>query len=468
MTKTHFFTYRLAQVKHISNHEIINIFIVYVYIINNIPLGYLMLCILLGNVMVGSHQPIKANETLSAEGILSDEYFGGSVAVSDINNDGSMDMIIGASGGDGIYILFLDTDMTCVSFQKITTADSTSSIFSSADAHSTAALGDLDGDSVNDVMIGTPFDYDGGSRAGAIYILFLAQNGTYTSYQKISDLDGDFTYDLAASEYFGSSCSLLGDLNGDSVVDIAVGAYGKDDGGYYYGAVYILFLKTDGNCLSAQKISSESGDFTSTSFTSYAYFGYSCGGLGDMNGDLTPDAVIGTPGEDEVYIVFLVPNGTVLSLQKIGSSSGGLTATLDDGDYFGAACNSAGDVNGDGLGDLMTGASLDDDGSTDSGALYILFLDQNGWTISHQKISAVEGDFTAELWSGNNNGAQFGSACVLGDMNGDGIPDLVVGAHATYDSGADENDLGTVYVIFISQSFGKNINILYIYIYNIS
>ncbi|MCH7576041.1 MAG: FG-GAP repeat protein [Candidatus Marinimicrobia bacterium] len=80
-------------------------------------------------------------------------------------------------------------------------------------------------------------------------------DGTVKSFQKISDTDGNFTAMLEDSDYFGVSVATLGDLDGDSVPDLAVGAYFDDDGGNNRGAVYILFMNVDGTVKSHQKIS---------------------------------------------------------------------------------------------------------------------------------------------------------------------------------------------------------------------
>ena len=74
-----------------------------------------------------------------------------------------------------------------------------------------------------------------------------AQPGTVLSHQKISDTQGGFTGILDNYDHFGSSVASLGDLDGDGVGDLAVGAFGDDDGGTNRGAVWVLFL--DGICL---------------------------------------------------------------------------------------------------------------------------------------------------------------------------------------------------------------------------
>ncbi len=112
---------------------------------------------------------------------------------------------------------------------------------------SLASLGDHDGDGVTDLAVGAMRDDDGGSNRGAVWILFLNSDGTVKRHQKISDSQGGFTGILNGSDWFGISVASLGDLDGDGVGDLAVGATLDDDGGSNRGAVWVLFL--DGICL---------------------------------------------------------------------------------------------------------------------------------------------------------------------------------------------------------------------------
>ncbi len=177
---------------------------------------------------------------------------------------------------------------------------------------SAAALSDLDGDGVVDLAVGAPLHDDGGTDRGAVWVLFLNTDGTVKSHQKISDTQGGFTGILDDDDWFGWSVASLGDLDGDGVTDLAVGAIYDDDGGIGRGAVWVLFLNTD---------------------------------------------------------------GTVKSHQKISDTEGGFTGVLDDGDLFGSSMASLGDLDGDGVGDLAVGAIQDDDGGQDHGAAWVLFLD---------------------------------------------------------------------------------------------
>ena len=101
-----------------------------------------------------------------------------------------------------------------------------------------------------DLAVGAERDSDGGTNRGAVYILFLTTSGTVSSYQKISNTVGAFTATLGDGDQFGNAITPIGDLNGNGVLDMAVGAPYDDDGGDARGALYILHLtSTGGSCV---------------------------------------------------------------------------------------------------------------------------------------------------------------------------------------------------------------------------
>ncbi|WP_457652183.1 T9SS type A sorting domain-containing protein [Rhodocaloribacter sp.] len=411
----------------------------------------------------------KISDTVGGfTGTLDDlDVFGNGLAViGDLDGDMVPDLVVGAplddDGGGAsfsdfgaVYVLFMNADGTVKGFQKISaTAGGFTGGIGQGDNFGTgaAALGDLDGDGVPDLAVGTPLDDDGGADRGAVYVLFMNTDGTVKASRKISDTEGGFTGTLHDQDYFGWSVAALGDLDGDTVPDLAVGARVDDDGGTNRGAVWILFMNTDGTVKGEQKISSTSGGFTG-SLTDSAEFGVSVAPLDDLDGDTVPDLAVGADRDDDtgsVWILFLNTDGTVKAEQEINGASGGFTGTLDSGDGFGFGVANLGDFDGDTVPDLAVGVPFDDDGGVttfvDRGAVWVLLMNPDGTVRNNYKISDTEGGFTGTL----DDTDHFGwTLAALGDLDGDMVPDLVASAPLDDDGGSDR---GAVYVLFLDDA----------------
>ncbi|UCG50447.1 MAG: FG-GAP repeat protein [Candidatus Latescibacterota bacterium] len=392
------------------------------------------------------------------------DRFGISVAgIGDLDLDGVPDLAVGAAldddGGAGpsanrgaVWILFLNDDGTVKAYQKISdTEGNFTGVLDDEDRFgvSVAFLGDLDLDTNPEIAVGAELDDDGASNAGAVWILSLDTGGTVISHQKISATEGGFGGVVAADEHFGSSVARVGDLDGDLVTELAVGERDDDDGGAGSGAIWILFLNTDGTVLSEQKISATAGGLVGVLDPGDG-FGSAVTGLQDFNIDGVEDIAVGAPGDDDggdargaIYVIFLNDDGTVNSYQKISDTLGGFTGVLDNVDEFGAAVTMVNDLNGGGVTDLLVGAPMDDDGLPENGAAWVLLMDPSGNVGSHQKISQTVGGFTTIL----EDGDWFGeSGAAIGDVNDDGVNDLAVGAPS--DDDGDSNQ-GAVYILFM-------------------
>jgi hypothetical protein len=135
--------------------------------------------------------------------------------------------------------------------------------------------------------------------------------------------------------------------------------------------------------------------------------------------------------------------GSVLREREIARDTSGFTGALQPGDRFGSALVTLGDLDGDGVAELAVGAPGDDDGNRDRGALWILFPAQDG-TVRQQRRVAGSSDLGAAL----DNFDEFGSAlATLGDLDGDGLRELAVGAPGDDDGAADA---GAVWLLFLA------------------
>jgi hypothetical protein len=352
-------------------------------------------------------------------GALDDgDGFGSSLAaLGDLNADGVPDLAVGAPGDDdgfpsdldrgAVWILFLDADGTVDAHQKVSeTAGGFGGSLDPGDSFgaSLAWLGKLHPDDPPALAVGAPSDNTGGDNNGAVWILLLSAAGVVQDEHKISRFDGCFFGGLDDFDHFGSSVAALGDLDGDSTPDLAVGAPGDDDGGSNRGAVHILFLFESDGCVEGDaKISDTEGGFTGTLHDG-DNFGASLAALSDVDCDGHPDLAVGAPSDDDggplrgaIWNLRLGAAGTVLGHVKVSDTSGGFTGVLDNGDFFGRGLAALGDFDGDGRLDLAAGAPSDDDGGIDRGAAWLLFLD--GDHCAEFTDGFESGDLAA--WSGH-------------------------------------------------------------------
>ena len=118
---------------------------------------------------------------------------------------------------------------------------------------SIANIGDLDGNGVDDLAVGANGDQTGGDNRGAVHILYMNTDGSVDSTVEINSSTTNGPT-LANTDFFGGSVANIGDLDGDGVNDLAVGADEDDDSGANRGAVHIMFMNTDGSVDSTVEI----------------------------------------------------------------------------------------------------------------------------------------------------------------------------------------------------------------------
>lgn len=404
------------------------------------------------------HQKISDTEGAFNGVLNTSDYFGQALReIGDLNGDGVPDLVVGAGFADdggadrgAVFVLFMNPDGTVASEQRISdTAGGFGGTLNNGDGFGVylGTLGDMNGDGTIDLAINGRYADDGGSDKGALWLLFMNPDASIASYSKISETVG-ISDTWSNGTGFGSSCEPIGDLDGDGNIDVIVAGTRDTDGGSRRGALWVLFMDGSGNVLSHQKISDIQGNFTA--FLEHEdYFGLGIANLGDIDGDGITDIAVGTRNDDDggfdrgaVYILFLNTDGTVQSHQKISSTAGGFSGVLDNEDWFGADVQAAGDMNGDGITDIIVGAPKDDDGGTDQGAVWILLLNSNGTVNGYQKISETTGGFTGVLDPGDNFGWAVES---ISDLNGDGMTDFAVGSKFDDDGGSNH---GAVWILF--------------------
>jgi hypothetical protein len=400
-----------------------------------------------------------------ADTLRDHDFFGASLAtLGDIDGDGFPEVAAGANGDDdrgtnrgAVRILSLDVGGLAGPAQKISDDDRLGNDRDDF-GHALARLQDLDGNGVGDVAVGAPGDDGAGSNRGAIWIAFLRGDGSVDSTRRINDAWGGFGGGLDGGDEFGRSVTSVGDLDGDGVEELAVGAPGDDDGGADRGAIWLLFLNRDGTVRDRRKISGTTGGFDGV-LADGDRFGESSSPLGDFDGDSVEDVAVGAPHDGDggfsagaVWVLFLNADGSVKAHRKIGATQGGLSGPLDADDRFGSSLTALGDLDGDGVTDLAVGAPGT---SAAEGAAWILFLNGDATVRSHQRIASGEAGFSGVLVADDQFGWSMASFVdagggAAGDLDGDAIGDLAVGAQEQSDDTGSPRSRGAVWVLFLN------------------
>lgn len=333
-----------------------------------------------------------------------------------------------------VWILFLDGQGQVIGTQRITEGEGGfGGPLNEWDqlGYTTEALGDLDGDGVVDLLVAAHGDNAAAENAGAVYVLFLNPDGTVKAQQKITTGAGGFTGALAEHDGFGIGAAAIGDVDGDGVTDVAVGAYQDDEAGFVAGAVYVLFLRSDGTVREHTEIRYAPFGGAVGDTSSHKNFGRELCGIGDLDGDGIPDLAAGVPFESDqgtqrgaVWILFLNADGTVRERVRINDEHGGFDGVLEDNDFFGFAVENLGDIDDDGVTDLAVGATYADIAGDGRGSLWILFLNTDGTVKDEVLVAHERGGFLGPL----ENSDLFGEGLAAGDFDGDGAVELAVGA----------------------------------------
>ena len=326
-------------------------------------------------------------------------YFGFSVSsAGDVNNDGYPDVIVGTGSNIGkTYIYYGGPAMDNIADVIFTRPGEYL-------GYSVSAAGDVNSDGYSDVIVGAngkAYIYYGGSPMNNV------EDVTFTG-ETISDA-------------FGNSVSGAGDVNGDGYSDVIVGAWGHGS----FGRAYIYY---GGSSMDNTADVILDGDSIAHAF------GISLSTAGDVNKDGYADVIVGTGFSNVAKIYYgsaLMNNIPDITLRGDPTS-----------DNFGYSVSTAGDVNGDGYSDVIVG---DYDYNVDTGRVYVFY----GGTIMND---------TADIIMTGEKQSSFGiSATTAGDLNGDGVPDIIAGAD-------HYNNIGKAY-IFMSSAVRLDITVnLFMYI----
>lgn len=302
-----------------------------------------------------------------------------------------------------------------------------------------SSAGDVNGDGIADILIGARFGSSNG--AGQAYLVF-GSNSPWPSEIALSNLNGIngvIINGINHNDNFGVSVASAGDVNGDGIDDLLIGAWLAEN---HEGQSYVIFGKK-GQWPAVLPIASLNGrnGFIIHGIQSGDLSGIAVSGAGDVNNDGIADILIGAFGannfQGQSYIIFgsQDPWPPYIYLSDINGYNGCIINGIP-GDSSGHAVSGAGDINGDGIDDIVIGPySVDNIGHT-----YVIFGTKK-WPISINNTD-LNGNNGFAIYGANPKDASGYSVKGAGDVNGDNIADILIGAPSAHDN------IGQSYVLF--------------------
>ncbi len=386
-------------------------------------------------------------------GIMEDSAFGQAIAVTDLNDDGSHDLIVGAPGttisGTGP-----NAGRTYIFFDGVTgdtTADDADVTISASHSHvrfgeTIATDGDLDGDGLNDLLISSVEDDTYASDAGSVAVFM---GGSILSTGDISIDDRDTLIGATdASMMLGFALKFVGDVNGDGRDDILVGAPEARPHGTKSGAAY-LFL---GNATSFSTGSSRfhtAADATYNGTSAYDYAGSAITTLGDIDADGYAEFAISAPfnGDflDEAGAVYLMVDPPRTGVHDIPDVADTVIRGSHSSDRVGSSLAGGIDLDNDGVPDLIIGAPRARTEDTGKGNAFLIYGPLN--SLGDGEIGGDEG-IEDGAFAGESIRGGAGETLLGGhDWSGDGLSDLAVTSPAT-NSPEGVSSAGGLFVFF--------------------
>ncbi len=387
-------------------------------------------------------------------------YYGGVGVVSssgDINADGLDDLLVSVpfsyeNDFGRVYVIFGNNSIGTVGTLKFSDLNGKNGFLingtpsHTAGVYSVSYAGDINADGLDDIVIGT---------WGRAWVIFGNKNIGSDGVLELPGLNGTNGFILNGD---GSSVSYAGDINDDGIADLLIG--GDECSTCYNAQVYVVFGKRDlgsngAIILSSLNLNGTNG-FIVKGFHDPAN---SCcrspiqvSDAGDINGDGVDDFIMSNVFPvnftGSTYVVFghnNIGSGGILQVSNLNGTNGFKLNGVNPGDYSGVSISRAGDINCDGIDDLIIGAYF---ANFYRGVAYVIFGNYSVGSNGIIPLSSLNGCNGFALNGSHTTGSsdKIGySVSNAGDINDDGIDDLLIGAEGFY---THPSNYGAFYVIF--------------------
>jgi Ca2+-binding RTX toxin-like protein len=295
-----------------------------------------------------------------------------------------------------------------------------------------AAIGDVNGDGLAEILTGVPGSSDQYTNAGRVYLTYGGSGP-----DKLGDTTITFAMDGGTAEdRIGFSVAAVGSMNGDALQEILLGAPLLDPGGRTdAGGAYVIFGTTKTNSLDLAEVNTVGSGkgFLIAGQAAGDHAGQVVAAIADLNADGRGDVLVAAPGNDAggaeagaAYVVFGKAGDAPVGLGAVAAGTGGFRIVGENaGDAAGTALASIADLNGDGKADILVGAPGADAGGEDRGAVYVVFGKSTGTAVNLDDVALGTGGW--RIAGATDFEAIGSSVSAIGDVDADGKADILIG-----------------------------------------
>ena len=357
-------------------------------------------------------------------GVYEDDELASSIAGGDVNGDGIDDLLIGSVNDNdqlgALYVVLGPLDET----MGAANMNADAAVYGTAEVSlgAAVAVADLNGGSAEDILVGAPeTDISGvGSNVGAVYVYFDGLSEDATPDAADLTITG-----VDGGARLGSTISSDGDIDGDGLTDVMLTSLYDDSFGTSSGSVAIYLGLDD----SIDALTTEDRDTQLASSINHSSFGHSVEVVGDVNGDGRDDLLIGSPqtnthgthtGTAYLYLGHATNFGSGAS--RLHSSANATYHGVAARDLAGSAITGLGDVDADGYAEFAISAPKHNGLASNAGAVYLM-LDPDRTGV-HDLDDAAD----VVLYGPNTSDRIGESLSGEIDMDNDGVNDLIVGS----------------------------------------